>query len=209
MTASISTQARLRRRSSAGHPSGHAAISDAVRRSELGDERAFSDGGQGHDRGNDDPVPDVNPTSADEVAQRLAALEGRLRDELGASATVQRSLIDDGRISVVDIAPANPRSLGVTWLEMQGELLLQAGQGGRWELDRSNADVAVIESITRSLIAGRAVETFAFRRCALDVVLEDGTVERSAVGEGCLSALLPLPGWRRLGHKVRHEPYQS
>jgi hypothetical protein len=64
---------------------------------------------------------------------------------------VQRSLIDDGRISVVDIVPANPRSLGVTWLEMQGELLLQAGQGGRWELDRSKADVAVIELITRSL----------------------------------------------------------
>jgi hypothetical protein len=152
---------------------------------------------------------ELSPTPADGITARLAGLEGLLRDELGDRATVHRQLLDGGRISALEITPTNPDSLRLTWLKMVNELMFQAGHnGGRWELDRTQADVAFIESLARSVIAGRAVETYGPGRSHVAVTLADGSVKSETGYDGCLPALIPLPGWKHWGRKVHYEPYR-
>jgi hypothetical protein len=91
---------------------------------------------------------------------------------------------------------------------MVGELIVQAGNnGGRWELDRSVADAVLVESIAKAVIAGRVVETSAPGRSHVEVTLADGSSESETGYEGCLAALVPLPGWKHWGRKVRYAPY--
>lgn len=50
----------------------------------------------------------------------------------------------------------------------------QAGHnGGRWELDRSADDVALVESLARAVIASRVIETFTPARSRVVVTLDD------------------------------------
>jgi hypothetical protein len=91
-------------------------------------------------------------------------------------------------------------------MEMVGELGFQAGhQGGMWELDRTEADAILIESLARAVVAGRVVETFAHSRSRVEIALEDGSVRRESGYSGLL--IVPLPGWPRWGRKVHYEPY--
>ncbi len=117
---------------------------------------------QGDARRHDVFVPDdLSPTPADEITARLATFEAQLRAELGDRASVRRRLVADGTISSVEITPSNPRALHLCWLEMFDELGFQAGHnGGRWELDRTDEDVALVELLVRAVIAGRVIETF-------------------------------------------------
>lgn len=70
---------------------------------------------------------DISPTPADEITSRLAAFERQLRDEFGEHASIVRSFVDDGYISVVDVTPSNSRALRFCWLEMVGELGFSGG----------------------------------------------------------------------------------
>jgi hypothetical protein len=151
-------------------------------------------------------MADGSELDEDGPSARLRLFEEQLREELGSRATIERSRPDRARMSIVDIRPSNPRSLRMCWLEMVGELGFQAGhQGGRWELDRTEADAILIESLVRAVAEGRVVETFAQSRSRVEIVLEDGSVRRETGYNGIL--LAPLPGWPRWGRKVKYEPY--
>jgi hypothetical protein len=91
---------------------------------------------------------------------------------------------------------------------MGAELMVHAGHnGGRWELDRSEEDVAFIEQTVRAVLAGRVVEIFAPGRSHVVITLADGTVHRETGYDGCLAALVPLPGWKRFGRRVEYRAY--
>lgn len=140
---------------------------------------------------------------------RLDALAGELETALGTHATVERKVLADGKISTVSIRPERPHALGVVWIVMgPDEVVLQAGhRGGRWELELATADIDFLEEVTRSVVAGRAAEVFAWRRSRVEVTLSDGRVVREDGREG-LQSLVPLPAWRRWGRRVQYNPYQ-
>jgi hypothetical protein len=155
-----------------------------------------------------DPNSSSSPTPPDAITSGLADLEVELRDELTGIARVTRQYIADERISVVDIEPDNPDALGVSWFEMGPDLMIQAGHnGGRWELDRSEWDVVFIEQIVRAVLAGRVVETFAPGRSHVVITLADGTAQYQTGYDGCMAALVPLPGWKRFGRSVEYRAY--
>ncbi|MEU9510423.1 hypothetical protein AB0D32_29555 [Micromonospora sp. NPDC048170] len=151
------------------------------------------------EHGQDAPDTDERPrTLTLEIAKRLA-------EELSGVATVE---IDDvkGGISV-DVTPHNADARAFGWVDFSDQLILAVGDhGGRWELEAVSEDVALLEDIARSVIAGRVREVFAPGRSAVSVTLADGSVETEIGGEaptGCL----PLPFWRRWSRSVQYAPY--
>jgi len=145
----------------------------------------------------------------DEIEQRLAELEMRVRDELADCAQIERSSFGEGRISMVSIRPLNPGALGVSWMEMHQEIILTAGhEGGRWELGWSQRDMDLVQDVVWSVVAGRAREVFAPKRSHVQITLASGKVEGETGRDGCLTMVAPIPGWRRFGRKVQYSPYQ-
>ncbi|MFJ6200200.1 hypothetical protein [Micromonospora sp. NPDC092111] len=133
-------------------------------------------------------------------------LARRLARELTGVATVE---IDDvkGRLSVA-VTPGNPDARAFGWTDFSDELVLQVGDyGGRWELEAGPEDVALLEDIVRSVIAGRVREVFAPGRSAISVTLADGSVE-TEIGGDAPAGCLPLPFWRRWSRSVQYAPYR-
>ncbi|MFU8872298.1 hypothetical protein [Micromonospora sp. SL4-19] len=152
------------------------------------------------ERGLDEPDTDQPPrTPTLKVARQLAK-------ELAGVATVEVDRVKGG-ISV-SITPSNPDARAFGWTDFSDELILGVGDyGGRWELEAGPEDVALLEDIARSVIAGRVREVFAAGRSAVSVTLANGSVETEIGGEvpaGCL----PLPFWRRWSRSVQYAPYR-
>ncbi|MEV4661074.1 hypothetical protein AB0J85_03910 [Micromonospora echinofusca] len=152
------------------------------------------------EHGHDEPDTDQPPrTPTLKIARQLAS-------ELVGVATVEIDGIKCG-ISV-GITPRNPDARAFGWTDFSDELILQVGDyGGRWELEAGPEDVAMLEDIVRSVIAGRVREVFAPGRSAISVTLADGSVETEIGGEapaGCL----PLPFWRRWSRSIQYAPYR-
>ncbi|MFI1191859.1 hypothetical protein ACH4T9_01060 [Micromonospora sp. NPDC020750] len=130
----------------------------------------------------------------------------QLARELVGVATVEIVGIKGG-ISV-DVTPRNPDAHAFGWTDFSDQLILQVGDyGGRWELGAGPEDVALLEDIARSVIAGRVRQVLAPGRSAISVMRADGTVETEVGGEapaGCL----PLPFWRRWSHSIQYAPYR-
>ncbi|MEU9824991.1 hypothetical protein [Micromonospora chersina] len=130
----------------------------------------------------------------------------QLAKELAGAATVEVDSIEGG-ISV-DVTPRNPNARAFGWTDFSEELILGVGDyGGRWELEAGPEDVALLEDIARSVVAGRVREVSAPGRSAVSVTLADGSVETEIGGEapaGCL----PLPFWRRWSRSVQYAPYK-
>jgi hypothetical protein len=141
----------------------------------------------------------------DTAAESLAALVDDLERSLGDAVTIDRSDVPgDG----VTLTPSRDTALAVGWMDFGDEVYLETlgGPGGRWELRRSTQDIELLESIVRSVVAGRVTEVFGPSRSKVTVTTADGMQysERGSVaGEGCI----PLPFWTRWGHKVEYTPY--
>lgn len=88
--------------------------------------------------------------------------------------------------------------------ELQVETL--GGDGGRWELDRTDEDVDFIVGVVDAAIAGRIVETFARGRSRVTVTFEDGSTD-TETGASAPLGCLPLPLWTRWGEHRRYAPY--
>ncbi|MCW3838928.1 hypothetical protein ONA70_02310 [Micromonospora yasonensis] len=152
------------------------------------------------EHGQDEPGTDQSPgTPTLKIARQLAK-------ELAGVATVEVDRIEGG-ISV-GVTPRNPDARAFGWTDFSDELILGVGDhGGRWELEAGPEDLALLEDIARSVIAGRVREVFAPGRSAVSVTLADGSVETEIGGEapaGCL----PLPFWRRWSRSVQYAPYR-
>ncbi|MGB3053392.1 MAG: hypothetical protein WBB52_00955 [Acidimicrobiales bacterium] len=141
----------------------------------------------------------------DSAAESLTALADELEHSLGDAVTIDRWAVPgDG----VTLTPTRNTALAVGWMDFGDEVYLETlgGPGGRWELRRSRQDIEWLESIVRSVIAGRVTEVFGPSRSQVTVTTEDGKrySERGAVaGDGCI----PLPFWTRWGQKVKYTPY--
>ena len=84
---------------------------------------------------------------------------------------------------------------------------LEAGnEGGRWEVERSSEQLAFLEELARSVVAGRVVETLGPGRSRVEVTLADGTTEIET-GYSAPRGCLPVPGWVRRGRRVEYTPW--
>lgn len=125
----------------------------------------------------------------------------------GPDGSVDRSRLPSIRSVVV--RPHNPGALAVG-LTCEQWIVVEAGQvGGRWELGYEGADVARAKRLLDAAVAGRVAETFALGRSRVVVTLADGSTETETGYQGCLTSLVPLPGWKRWGRTTQYEPYQS
>lgn len=145
----------------------------------------------------DNEQPPRTPTL--KIARQLA-------QELAGVATVEINTINGGMS--VGVTPRNPDARAFGWTDFSDELVLEVGDyGGRWELKAVPEDIALLEDIARSVIAGRVREVFAPGRSAISVTLASGSVETEIGGEapaGCL----PLPFWRRWSRSTQYAPYR-
>lgn len=146
--------------------------------------------------------------------ERLDAFEVALRAELSGLASVTREHVRNYPSPelydvVVEVEPVNPAAAPISWIASDVDVVLSVGRGSgpRWELDLDNDGLMGFEDVVRAGIDGRVRETFAWHRSFVEVLHDDGMVERSTGGG--LMGLVPMPGWKRWGRHVRYEPYAS
>ncbi|HWH01064.1 MAG TPA: hypothetical protein VNV66_17525 [Pilimelia sp.] len=133
-------------------------------------------------------------------------LARRLVRELAGAATVEIDSIEGG-ISVT-VTPTNPRARAFGWADFSDELVMQVGDyGGRWQLEAAAGDVALLEDIARSVIAGRVREVLAPGRSAVSVRLADGSVQTETGSEAPVGCI-PMPFWRCWSRSVQYTPYR-
>ena len=132
----------------------------------------------------------------------MAALVDQIEATFGDLVEVRRG----ERLPEVSIEPTREGACWVWWIELCDEVVLQVSDGGRWELQRTVKDVELLERIVESVAAGRVVEVIGPARSSVTVTFDDGSTEKSDVGQG-LKGCLPLPGWPRWGRKVQYLPY--
>lgn len=140
------------------------------------------------------------PPPEDELARRLAAVGASLRERFGDDVVAE-----DGAVVRLR-APAG--ACAVSWVQLRGEVVLQVGTGGRWELPRDARSAGFVEDVVAAVLAGRVTEVLGPGRAAVAVTLADGRVERTSVRDhprGCVH----LPRWRPgpLRH-IAYEPYE-
>ncbi|MDG4763168.1 hypothetical protein O7632_03450 [Solwaraspora sp. WMMD406] len=118
----------------------------------------------------------VDAQSSDAIGSRALAVA--LAVELSDCARV---LVDHaGTGTLIDIVPCRAGTRSVSWADFGDEVIVQVGTyGGRWELGGGEQDLAFLEDLVRSVVAGRVVEVFGVRRSRVVVVLTDGTKETS------------------------------
>jgi hypothetical protein len=133
-------------------------------------------------------------------------LAKQLAQELVGTATVEIDNVEIG--IVVTVTPTNPHGRRFGWMDFAGQLVVEVGDyGGRWELEARPEDLAFLEDIARSVIAGRVREVFALGRSSVSVTLADGSVA-TETGYQAPAGCLPLPFWRRWSRSVRYAPYR-
>ena len=124
---------------------------------------------------------------------------------VGETASVERATVGPD-IPSLWIEPVNPRSRSVSILGEQWLIVQLGEQGGRWELNYEESDIAVAKALIAAAHAGRVIERVAFARSKVTATLDDGEEFCEIGHEGC-SGLLPLPGWTRWGREIVYEPY--
>ncbi|MEU4793250.1 hypothetical protein ACFWRG_26395 [Micromonospora tulbaghiae] len=134
-------------------------------------------------------------------------LATRLAHELADAAEVK---IENPKWGLsVTITPTNPNARAFGWADFGDEIVLQVGEyGGRWELCPAPEDLAFLDDMARSVVAGRVREVLARKRSLIEVVMPDGSVETHTGYEGP-AGCLPLPAWRRRSRSVQYAPYSS
>lgn len=149
----------------------------------------------------------MNGPKDDLTSRRLGVLANRLEDSLGPAVTVER---DDSTVPgcLVRVTPTRDDALGLVWMDLWGEVILETagGPGGRWELSRSDEDLDLLEDIIESVVAGRVIEVFGPARSRVTVTLSGGR-RLSERGARALEGCVPMPFWTKWGRKVRYSPY--
>lgn len=78
--------------------------------------------------------------------------------------------------------------------------------GGRWELGRTEADLHLLDRLLRGVTECGVVEVWAHRRSEVTVLLPGGGRESETGYDGCTTALVLLPFWRRWGRRTAVRP---
>ncbi|GIF23912.1 hypothetical protein BJ973_004525 [Actinoplanes tereljensis] len=134
------------------------------------------------------------------------ALARRLLAELDDVAETEISRTGFGLTA--RITPHRIGARTIEWTDFGDEIIVQVGEiGGRWELSGGAADLAFMQDLVTSVVAGRVSEVFAYRRSRVTVTLRDGSAAVETGYDG-LTACLPLPLWPRWSRTTRYLPYR-
>lgn len=139
----------------------------------------------------------------------IEALEQVAREAAGDSATVARDSFAEGRVLGLFVSPRNPRCRSIDVIAEEHGLAVRVGdRGGFWDLNYTDENLQFASELVEAAIAGRVEERAALGRSRVTVTLPDGTTSEETGYEGCLTYLVPLPGWRRWGALTTYEPYR-
>jgi hypothetical protein len=142
----------------------------------------------------------MSPTSG--ASARSLDFARVLSGELGGAAEVTIAEIGGG-VSI-DVVPRRSGARPVSWADFGGEIVVQVGEfGGRWKIGAEDQDLAFLEDVVRSVIAGRVSEVFAVARSRVVVTLADGSQEVETGYDGA-AGCLPLPLWPRWSRKIQY-----
>jgi hypothetical protein len=131
----------------------------------------------------------------DEVAQRLRQLGESLRSRLGDQVKLAQQRMPDSPVTVTRVDPRREGACPFAWIEMgDGELIVEAGSGGRWELDRDLDAVSFLEKVTEAIVSGRVVDEIKRGRARLTVTFDDGSTTRSTVTDESRDRQVPAAG---------------
>ncbi len=144
-----------------------------------------------------------------EVSATLDSLTEFARSLAGNAASYERTTIAEHPIAVVDIDPVEKHSCPINIIGEQFLIVTVGSVGGRWELSYSNDDVNLAKQIIAAVVAGDVTERSAFGRSRVTVILEDRTSRHETGFDGCVSLLVPQPGWTRWGRLTTYLPYSS
>jgi hypothetical protein len=144
----------------------------------------------------------------DEVGRELERFVHSLRIRLGEAAVIKSKWLNP-RILLTEIVPEAAKACYVSITEMgKNELIVNVGAGGIWELSRSIDSLEFFKSVVESSVRGDVVDTLGLERANTRVTFPDGTY-KTTTSRNSLGGIIPTPGWRRWGRKVRYGPYQS
>jgi hypothetical protein len=130
----------------------------------------------------------------------------RLAVELDGAAETEISRTGFGLM--VRVTPHRAGARAIEWIDFGDEIIVQVGDiGGRWELAAEAADLAFMQDLVMSVVAGRVAEVFAYRRSRVTVTLRDGSAEVETGYEG-MAACLRFPLWPRWSRTTRYLPYR-
>ena len=138
----------------------------------------------------------------------IDVLEEYVRSLAGEHADYVRGSFYDGRIRTLFVQPKNPKARGISVIGEQSLIVEIGNVGGRWELDYTVADVDLVRKLIDAAVAGRVTEVTAPARSKVTVTFPDGSTDSETGYDGCLTILIPLPGWTKLGRKIVYEPYR-
>jgi hypothetical protein len=142
----------------------------------------------------------------DDVGIELDRFVQTLRIRLGNAAEIESKQLTP-KIRLTSILPGVTKACSVSLVEMyKDELIVNVG-GGRWELSRSMESLGFFKGVVESSISGDVIETFGLERVDTCVTFADGT--SISTDTRTLGGLIPTPGWRHWGRKVKYERYVS
>jgi hypothetical protein len=150
-------------------------------------------------------VDDSQLQEQDEVGIELNRFVQSLQARLGEAATIGNESLTE-KIRRTTIVPAISTACTVSIVEMSRSELIVNVAGGRWELGRSNSSLDFFKSVVESSIKGDVMETFGLERVETLISFPDGTFVKTTTRT--LGGLVPTPGWRDWGRKVKYQPYQ-
>jgi hypothetical protein len=143
------------------------------------------------------------------IEETFADLAAYAEGLTGATAAViVRRMADD--YPFIEITPHLDGARCVRLVADQWVVLeVEGGPGGRWELDYGEEGIAFARMALEAVVRGRVEERLAFGRSEVALTFQDGSIHRETGYEGCLTLLVPLPGWRRWGEVRRALPYSG
>lgn len=144
---------------------------------------------------------------AERRRRAFGALAAELTDYVADSASVSIDSVSQGQIMTMSVEPRNKDSRPISLIAEQWLVLTVGNNGGRWELDYTEDDIALALDIMRSVVDGRVTERFGLFRSHVTVVLRDGRAISETGYGGCIAFLIPNPGWRTIGPIKRYSPY--
>jgi hypothetical protein len=142
----------------------------------------------------------------DEAGFELKRFVQTLRIRLNGAAVIESKLLTP-KIVLTSIVPDAAKASPVSVVELGDRELIVNVAGGRWELSRNIDSVDFFKSVVESAIKGDVRETFGLERVDTRITFSDGTFVTTTTRT--LGGIIPTPGWRHWGRKVRYEPYLS
>jgi hypothetical protein len=128
------------------------------------------------------------------------------RAEVADVAEVEEQQLTD-RLRSIHFRPRNPDAIGVWLAVSQWEVVVQIGDGGRFELNLDEEDRRFVTELLRAAAAGRVEETTRRFSVMTRLWLSDGTVKQTSVM--WVADLWARPSARRHGGKRATRRYAS